>query len=144
MSDLKNAEVTFEVEIQNTKSQLDAATRQNNLLEQKLQLVIEESRKKDSFIQTYIVNKKLLQSDKDIVVKFIKQYQISIGSSDIVERLSAETKEIDQITNYNRILLKEIAHLKEKIMEYEAIDEEKVSVYDSKISKYSINSNEIV
>lgn len=144
MSDLKNAEVTFQIESQNIKNQLDAATRQGNLLEQKLQLVIEESRKKDSFIQNYIINKKLLQNDKDIVEKFIKQYQITIGSCDIVERLSAETKEIEQITNYNRILLKEIAHLKEKILEYEAIDEERVSVYDSKISKYSINSNDIM
>jgi len=116
MSDLKNVEVTFQIESQNIKNQLDAATRQGNLLEQKLQLVIEESRKKDSFIQNYIINKKLLQNDKDIVEKFIKQYQITIGSSDIVERLSAETKEIEQITNYNRILLKEIAQLKEKIL----------------------------
>ena len=83
MSDLKNSEVNFQIECQNYKSQLDASAKQCNLLEQKLQLVIEESRKKDSFIQTYIVNKKLLQNDKDIVVNFIKQYQITLGGSDI-------------------------------------------------------------
>ena len=57
-------------------------------------MVIEENRKKDSFIQTYIVGKKLLQSDKDIVANFLHHYQLTLGSSDIVERLSAEAKEI--------------------------------------------------
>jgi len=50
------------------------AERKSNLLEQKLKLVIEESHKKDSFIQNYIVSKKLVQGDKDIVTKFIKLY----------------------------------------------------------------------
>jgi hypothetical protein len=78
-----------------------------------------------------------VQTDKDIVSKFIKQYEITIGSSDIVERLSSETKEIEQINNYNRILLKEVSILKERITELEAIDEEKISIYDSKMSKFS-------
>ena len=117
--------------------------KQQNLLEQKLKLVIDENKKKDSFIQTYIVSKKLVQSDKDIVANFIKQYQITIGTNDICERLSAETKEIEQLTNYNRILLKEISNLKDRIVQYEAIDEEKVSVYDSRASNYSINSSDI-
>lgn len=82
------------------------AERKSNLLEQKLKLVIEESHKKDSFIQNYIVSKKLVQGDKDIVTKFIKLYQITVGSSDIVQRLGVETKEIEQLNNYNRILLK--------------------------------------
>jgi len=36
-----------------------------------------------------------------------------------------------------------MSNLREKLLAYEAIDEEKVSVFDSKLSKYSIHSSEI-
>ncbi len=63
---------------------------------------------------------------------FIKKYEITVGSNDIAQRLANETQEIEKLNNYNRILLKEISLLKEKVSQFEAIDEEKVSVYDSK------------
>ena len=50
-------------------------------LEQKIQTVIEETKKKDSFIQTYIMGKKLPQKDQDFVREFVKQYELKMGSS---------------------------------------------------------------
>ena len=41
MSDLKNAEVNFQIEAQKVKNQLDIAIKQINLLEQKLNLIID-------------------------------------------------------------------------------------------------------
>lgn len=88
------------------------------------------------------MGKKLVQTDKDLVTNFIQQYQITVGSSDIAKRLATETQEIERLNNYNRILLKEISTLKDRIIQFEAIDEEKVSVFDSKFSKNSIASSD--
>lgn len=71
---MKNMEVNYQVETDKIKNELDMAEKKVNLLEQKFKLVIEENKKKDTFIQTYIVGKKLMQSDKDLVTNFIKQY----------------------------------------------------------------------
>lgn len=43
-------------------------------LEQKIALVIEENKKKDSFIQSYIMGKKLPQTEKEFIIEFVKQY----------------------------------------------------------------------
>lgn len=49
----------FEVEVQQLKNQLQIEQKKVSSLEQKIKLVIDENKKKDNFIQTYIMGKKL-------------------------------------------------------------------------------------
>lgn len=87
ISEKKNLEVAFQVEIQNYKNQIDGWDKKVNSLEQKIKIIIEENKKKDSFIQSFIMGKKLSQNDKEVVADFIKQYEIVMGSRDITDRL---------------------------------------------------------
>lgn len=74
MSQKKNIEVNFQIETQNIKNELDMSQKKAISLQQKIKLLIEQNKKKDGFIQTYIVGKKLTPNDKDLVINFIKQY----------------------------------------------------------------------
>lgn len=65
---------------------------------------------------------------------FIKQYSIFIGSKDIIEKLMSDYGEIERLNKYNSLLLKEIALLKEKLILYEVLDVDKVSIYESRMS----------
>lgn len=69
--------------MQNLKNKLSVEEKKLSSLEQKISLVIEENKKKDSFIQTYIMGKKLPQKEKQLVVEFIKQYEISLNGKSI-------------------------------------------------------------
>ena len=92
-----------------------------NSLEEKIKMVIEESKKKDMFIQQSIIGKKISQEDKEFVMKFLKQYETCLDGRSLSEKINLESQEIDKLTAYNFTLLKEIAELKEKLLIYEAI-----------------------
>lgn len=64
LSERKNLEVQYQIEMQNLKNKLSVEEKKLSSLEQKISLVIEENKKKDSFIQTYIMGKKLPQNEK--------------------------------------------------------------------------------
>jgi len=64
LSERKNLEVQYQIEMQNLKNKLSVEEKKLSSLEQKISLVIEENKKKDSFIQTYIMGKKLPQKEK--------------------------------------------------------------------------------
>lgn len=88
------------------------------------------------------MGKKLSQNDKEVVADFIKQYEIVMGSRDITDRLMNQYKEIEKLVKYNEALLKEISQLKEKFLLYEVIDQEKLSLYESKVSRHMQRSAE--
>lgn len=52
-------QVAFGIEMQNLKNDLGSERRANESLAQKIKYLNEENKKKDSFIQTYIIGKKL-------------------------------------------------------------------------------------
>ncbi len=68
MSERKNIEVGYQIEIQNLKNLLSGEEKKWISLEQKAKLILEESKKKDNFIQVYIMGKRLPQNEKDLVV----------------------------------------------------------------------------
>jgi hypothetical protein len=72
----------------------------------------------------------------------MKQYEIALEGKDIVDRLMTESKTIENLHKYNENLLKEVAELKEKLILFEAIDVDKISLYSSKISRQQSKSIE--
>lgn len=59
ISDKKNQQVQFDVETQSLKAVLSLEQKKVASLDQKIRLVLEENKKKDAFIQNYIMGKKL-------------------------------------------------------------------------------------
>ena len=76
------------------KNKLSVEEKKISSLEQKITLVIEENKKKDSFIQTYIMGKKLPQGDKEFVTEFVRSYEITLNGRDINEKLRADSHEL--------------------------------------------------
>jgi hypothetical protein len=101
-------------------------------LEQKISLVIEENRKKDAFIQSYIMGKKLPTNEKDFISEFIKQYGIQLSGKFINEKLRADSHELEKMATYNYNLLKDLAEIKEKMLLYETMDSDAISLYESR------------
>ena len=52
-------------------------------MEQKIRIVIEENKKKDTFIQKYVIGKKLPAEDRDFVLNFLKEYEIVITGKNL-------------------------------------------------------------
>ena len=75
------------MEIQQLKNQLSVETKKVASLENKVKIVIDENRKKDSFIQTYIMGRKLPQNEKEFVTAFLKEYEITVTGKNISEKL---------------------------------------------------------
>lgn len=94
LSEKKNLEVAFQAEAQNYKNVVDNWEKRALSLEQKIKILIEENKKKDQFIQNFIIGKRLAQNEKDLLADFMKQYEIAVVSKDLVERLAAETTTI--------------------------------------------------
>jgi hypothetical protein len=89
ISDKKNLQVQSEVECQKLKSQLAVEQKKVASLEQKIKLVVDENKKKDNFIQTYIIGKRLPTSERELVTAFLKQYELSVTGKDLSERLQS-------------------------------------------------------
>ena len=117
------------------KNEIAGWEKKVSALQQKIQLLLEENRKKDSFIQNFMMGKKLKGQDKELVTSFIKEYGIAMESKDITEKLQIEHAQIEELEKYNKTLIKEISNMRQRILMYEVIDDEKVSLYDSKCSQ---------
>jgi hypothetical protein len=52
------------------------------------------------------MGKKLPQNEKDLITEFIKQYEITLGSADIIVRLQTDGQEIEKLNIFNYNLLK--------------------------------------
>lgn len=115
LSEKKNLEVAFQAEAQNYKNLIDNCEKKVLSLEQKIKIFIEENKKKDQFIQNFIIGKRLAQDEKEVLADFMKQYEIAVVSKDLVERLTTESKTIAELEKSNAGLLREVATLKEKL-----------------------------
>lgn len=94
-------------------------------------MVIDENKKKDSFIQTFIMSKKLPQNDREFLAAFLKEYEISVTGKNLNEKLQSESQELEKLACYNFNLMKEIAEMKEKLLLYEAISLENSELRES-------------
>ena len=82
------------MEIQQLKNQLSVETKKVAALENKVKIVIDENKKKDSFIQTYIMGRKLPQNEKEFISTFLREYEITVTGKNISEKLQTESQEL--------------------------------------------------
>ena len=120
ISEKKNLQVNCDVEIQQLKNQLSLEQKKMLSLENKIKMVIEENRKKDCFIQTFIMGKKLPQNEREFVAAFLREYEIVVTGKHITDKLQSESQELEKLASYNFNLMKEVAEMKEKMLMYEA------------------------
>lgn len=106
ISEKKNIQINFDVEVQQLKSQLSTEQKKIGGLEQKIKMLIDENKKKDGFIQNYVMSRKIPTNEKEIVNDFLKNYEIYVTSKNISEKLMQESEEIERLAKYNTNLLK--------------------------------------
>ena len=134
--------MAFQAEAQNYRNIIDNWEKKVLSLEQKIKIFIEENKKKDQFIQNFIIGKRLSQDERQVLADFMKQYEIAVVSKDLVERLMTEARTIAELERSNAALLREVATLKEKLFLFESMDADKVSLYESIVSRKSHRSIE--
>jgi hypothetical protein len=74
--------------------------------------LVDDSKKKDEFIQKYVMGKKLSPEDKFNAQLFFKQYEILVPHANMKTKYEEELRLIDQLQMNNRILTRELAALK--------------------------------
>lgn len=82
--------------------------RVNESLAQKLKYLNDENKKKDGFIQTYIIGKKLSQDDRFMLKEFFEQYNLDFPREGLLEALSSDQKLIIQLEADNLRLQQQI------------------------------------
>lgn len=85
ISERKTQQVAYEVELQNVRNELGSAQKSLESMGQKLRQSIEDNRKKDEFIQKYVVGRK--PDEKFNIQLFFKQYEILVPSEPLKGRL---------------------------------------------------------
>lgn len=64
--------------MQTLKNDLNTANKLSDVLGNKMKQLVEDCKKKDEFIQKYVMGKKLSQEDKFNAQLFFKQYEILV------------------------------------------------------------------
>lgn len=108
ISERKNLQVAFGIDMQNTKNDLESQRRVNESLAQKIKLLNEDNKKKDGFIHTYIVGKKLEADQKFQLQSFFEQYTIAFPKEGLLNSLFSEVQEIHRLTQENEQLRAQI------------------------------------
>jgi|JI6StandDraft_1071083.scaffolds.fasta_scaffold02277_9 hypothetical protein len=104
--------MAFDIERQNLRNELLSEKRVNESIGQKLKYLNEENKKKDGFIQTYIVGKKLSQDDKFMLKEFFEQFSLDFPKEGLMEVMYAERKLITELESTNRRLQDELHTLR--------------------------------
>lgn len=112
ISDRKTQQVAYEVDMQKLRNDLNAAQKLADVLGSKMKQLTDDSRKKDEFIQKYVMGKKLSAEDKFNAQLFFKQYEILVPHTNMKTKYEEELRLIDQLQQNNRVLVREIATLK--------------------------------
>jgi len=98
ISERNSSQTVIEIEIMNLKSDLNLERKTNESAMQKLKYLNEESRKKDSFIQNFLIGKKLGFQDQVDLKEFFANYEKEFPRETIHTRLFSEVKELQQLT----------------------------------------------
>lgn len=69
----------------------------------------------------------------------MKQYEICVNGKSINEKLRADSQELEKMAAYNYRLLKDLAEMKEKMLLYETMEGEALTILDSKHSSGEFN-----
>lgn len=89
---------------------MNGAQKLADSINSKMKQVAEDSRKKDEFIQKYVMGKKT--EEKFNPQLFFRQYEIVVPYSNLKAKVEEELRLIDQLQTNNRVLAQELAHIK--------------------------------
>lgn len=105
-------QVTFEVELQKLKNEVEVEKKTAESLAGKVRTVTEETRSKDEFIQKYIMGRRSTGDEKAQVEEFFRQYQLSFPMNKLKDRLVCEQLEIRRLEQLNERLVVEISGMR--------------------------------
>lgn len=112
LSERNNTQVAFDIEQQKVRAELLSEKRVNESLGQKLKYLNDENKKKDGFIQTYIVGKKLSQDDKFLLDEFFRQFSLDFPKEGLMNVMYAERRQITELEEANQRLREELQGLR--------------------------------
>lgn len=102
--------MAYEVELQNLRNDLNASQKAADSLNNKLKQIHEDSKKKDEFIQKYVMGKK--QEEKFSPRLFFRQYEIMMPVAGLKGKVEEELRVIEQLQRNNRVLAEELARFR--------------------------------
>jgi hypothetical protein len=108
----KTQQVAYEVELQNLRNELNTTQKALDSLNHKMRQVLEDSRKKDEFIQRYVMGKKLSPEEKFNTQLFFRQYEIIVPHDSLKAKINEEIRQIEHLHQLNRTLAQELARAK--------------------------------
>ena len=106
ISERKTQQVNYEVELQNVRNELASVQKALDSLGQKLKQAMDDTRKKDEFIQKYVMGKK--PEEKFNIQLFFRQYEILVPQDGLKNKLVEEQRQIEKLQQLNRVLSKEL------------------------------------
>lgn len=106
ISERKTQQVNYEVELQNVRNELVSVQKALDSLGQKLKQAMDDTRKKDEFIQKYVMGKK--PEEKFNIQLFFRQYEILVPQDGLKNKLVEEQRQIEKLQQLNRVLSKEL------------------------------------
>lgn len=104
MSEKNNSSVASQAEIQNLKHDLALERKNSESVAQKLKYLTEENKKKDAFIQNYLISKKISVEDKEQLKVFFQKYEAEFSIEKIRSNMLKEFVEIERLTKINQEL----------------------------------------
>ena len=94
------------MELQNVRNELASVQKALDSLGQKLKQAMDDTRKKDEFIQKYVMGKK--PEEKFNIQLFFRQYEILVPQDGLKNKLVEEQRQIEKLQQLNRVLSKEL------------------------------------
>lgn len=94
MTELKNTQTTMDIEVQVKQNEINSLNHVIVSLEEKLKFIVQEDRKKDQFMVTYLKGRAESAEEKQSVDEFFKQFELLSVNTNIAECLKREQVEI--------------------------------------------------
>ena len=66
-------------------------------IESKLQVAVQDNKKKDEFIQSHLMGRMKLGEEQEYVRNILEKYQIVFPTNALLDKLLEEEKEIEQV-----------------------------------------------
>ena len=74
MTELRNLQTTMDIEVQLKQNEVNSLNHVITALEDKLKYIVQEDRKKDQFMVTYLKGRAEAAEEKQLVEEFFKQF----------------------------------------------------------------------
>lgn len=112
--EIKNVEDSFEQEMGSLRGELNLTTRTADSLYSKVQTLSDELRKKDEFLNEFVVEN-FDRGDTERIQEMIASYTKASATEGIKKSLGIEVAEIQRLTNDNLSLMRQFIKLEEKV-----------------------------